>query len=337
MERALTDSEAVTIRSLLACRPISERERIRESGIPSRSFERARHRAYSEGWLSERYVPCLAKLGLPTITFALTCPHVDQIEAISEAWESDRQCVLLWKWPELLFGVFVSKETPSNLEDKLLGSGVEAVRMTIFAAEARMAQIPAYFDFEGCWSRFITHGGSEVYPHSVPMVSDERDTAQPYTEGELAKIRALIRRPFELPDPGRHLQTSPRFLPLSSRRLLSKGLVEKRVFLDLAKVPAYSGRKIAETVFVHGKLKDAKSADRYLQRLITIGVKPFLFVADGQRVLHCTLVSTPVLPWNAPRPNVMGSVQEFLQDIDVLRGPVGLMSVTVNHRYDRLV
>ena len=192
MRPSITSNEAATIRSLLACEPVSEKERIRASGLASRTFERARNRAYSEGWVVDRYLPDPRRLGLPLVTFAIARPFVDRISSLSEKWESDPHNVLLWRWPDILFGAFISRSPQRDLLDEASPPGEGIKRTYAIMADVRKTQILSFFDFEGSWSRLMGLSGSLSYPHSLPTLIETGRGVPLYTERERDKAQDMV-------------------------------------------------------------------------------------------------------------------------------------------------
>jgi hypothetical protein len=115
------------------------------------------------------------------------------------------------------------------------------------------------------------------------------------------------------------------------------GVIERRVFLDLAKIPPCHDRVIERLAFIQGEFLSGSSPAALFRRLATIRVLPFLFATDGSRVLLGTLSPAPPTPTKADmKPAVLANLQRFLRSIDIVRERVASLSVVVNHRYDRL-
>jgi len=71
--------------------------------------------------------------------------------------------------------------------------------------------------------------------------------------------------------------------------------------------------------------------------LMAIQVRPFLFASGNSRILLATLSGTPSdLESRANRPAILGNLQRYLRNIQIVREPIEALSVVVNHRYDRL-
>jgi len=166
--RSITDSEAVAIRALLAALPVSERVRIQETGLGSRTFERIRKRAYAAGWVFDRFVPNPSRTGCPTIFFVLAHPFAEQIEEVQRRMKGLPSNVLLWRWPESVFGVFFSSESEERFQSELNPRAGQSETIVV-AANGTNRAIPVYFDFEGAWARWTGQPGTLAYPHPIPF------------------------------------------------------------------------------------------------------------------------------------------------------------------------
>jgi hypothetical protein len=335
--RSLTKGEASVVRSLLASERVSERERIRRSGIPSRTFEGARQRAYAEGWVFDRYVPDPVRIARPNVTFSLVQPFAERLDDVVERWKNDMRNVLLWRWQETIFGVFLSSDDDSRVGSRQFGPGTlhSAFEVT---ADTRRPHIPVFFDFEGSWCRSWEISGTLSYPHPIPMRSLEGEPSRRLSQNDRARVAELVRRPFKRgAEPG-PLRVSPFYFPRSQRRLLETETVERRVFLDIAKVPAPQARPFERVAFVQGTFLPGCTAPPLFRRLVAMNVFPFLFATDGSRVLLGTLSSSPGSEsGNGPRPAILVGLQRHLRSIEIVRESIPSLTVLVNHRYDRLV
>jgi hypothetical protein len=334
--RSLTTGEATVVRSLLASNRLSQREQIRRSEVPSRTFERVRRRAFSEGWVFYRYVPDPVRVGRPFVRLTLAQPFADRLRDVEEHWKANQECVLLWRWPETLFAVFMSgtatpKAGPGSLDPNTFRGGFEV------NVDSRCPHLPVFFDFEAVWSRFSNLPGILEYPH--PLTSMAGRSASPL--GSIREERAfagMLRRPFQPRESVAPFRLSSVFLPPSQQRLLRSGAIEYRVFLEPARVPPYQNRALERVAFVHGEFLRGASPAALFRRLAAMQVFPFLFAANESEVLLGTMSqAAPVPRAPGPRPAVLTNLQEFLRLIAITREPVAAMSVLVNHRYDRLV
>jgi hypothetical protein len=333
--RSLTLGEATTVRSMLASEDVSERERIRRSKIPSRTFEGARQRAYSEGWVFDRYLPDPARLGRPLVHFVLARPHAEKLDLIRSRWQNDGSNVVLWQWPEALFAVFLTAAGSRIAEfSDQLGVAQPSVALT---ADVRKPQIPAYFDFEGSWSRILGVAGAVAYPQSLPKRMQSNGETRTYSDLKRKHVQELVSRANLETGAIRPLRTSPFFLPRSDQRLIADGSVDRRTFLDPRRIPPYDGREIDSMGFVHGELTAGATPAALFLRLATIRVTPFLFATNGKQVLLGAISLSPrVTTSTGVRPAVLANLQRFMKEIQIVREPVSALKVVVNHRYDRL-
>jgi len=334
--RSITEGEAVTIRALLAARAASERDRIRETGLGSRTYERIRKRAYSSGWVFDRFVPDPSRTGCPTVHFVLARPFADQIEAVRKRWKELPSNVLLWSWPETLFGVFFSNKSQENFRAELSTSG-GLNEPVVVSSEATNRAIPVYFDFEGVWAYWTNQHGNLAYPHPIPVSNTREDVLRGRLGSESGAMAGLLSRPFQPTAVNSPLRVSPFFFPRSYQHLLETGVVERRTFLDLQKVPAFQGHSVERVAFVQGELLSPGTEESLFRMLMAIRVRPFLFANGDSRILLATLSGTPTdLEPRASRPAVLGNLRRYLANIQIVREPIEALSVLVNHRYDRL-
>jgi hypothetical protein len=333
--KSLTQSEAVVVRSLLAAEHIPERERIHRSGIPPRTFEAVRKRAYLEGWVFDRYIPDPARVGKPKVSFTLVQPFSESHKSVESRWTHDPGLVLLWSWPETLFAVFIGDEEASRIRQGAFDPG--ACRNCFdLTADARRPQIPVFFDFEGAWTRSADLPGTQAYPHSLPANLRGADHALRLPTSAESRLAELVSRPFRHPDRSGPLRVSPFFLPRSQQRLLATGAVERRVFPDLTELPPPQNRAIERIVFLRGILLPGMSAPALFRRLARMNVLPFLFATDDTRVLLGALSPAPPTAAGTARPAVLGNVEQFLRNIEIVRERVLDLTVVANHRYDRI-
>src|SRR5271170_2377071 len=104
--RRLTRAEAIVILSLLASEEVPKRERIRRSGLPSRTFEVARKRVLAAGWVQERYIPNLVLLGRPMLSVVLAHPYAEYLRDVVNRWKVIDGNALLWRGGTSVLGVF---------------------------------------------------------------------------------------------------------------------------------------------------------------------------------------------------------------------------------------
>lgn len=334
--RSLTDGEAVAIRSLLAARPITERERIEETKLAPRTFEKIRRRAYSSGWVFDRLVPDPSRSGSRCVCFVIAQPFAEDIEPLQKKWADDPTNVLLWRWPETMLGVFFSHASPDSLPAEL-GLPKGRGESFVVTSDVLMPSVPVYFDFEAAWAQWTGLRGSLGYPHSLPTAGEPGAQSDDVGLREHQNLAILVRRPFQSGIVGAPLHVSPFFFPRSQQKLLRRGIIERRTFLDPREIPQYQGRSIERFALLEGELIVPGTEEKLFQLLMAIRVTPFLFASDGSRVLMAALSPAPPAVREAEvRPPVLRNLQVYLRSIKIVRESVRSLTVVTNHRYDRL-
>lgn len=332
----MSDWEARVVRSLLASEPISDKERIRRSGVPPRTFHRARSKAYASGWVLDRYVPNPLFLGLTKLSFNLARPFAEDLETLAKEWISIPSVVHLWKGRECLFAVAAPELFVNDLSkagNLLHGSE----RITQVIVDVRRNQAPVYFDFEGAWSRFVGTRYLISYPHALPSKTIDGEPSLPRERPDFARLRELVSRPFQPRSAFWPNRVGPYFLTPSQSRLLSLGAAEFRTMLSMSHIPSYQNHQVQNVAFLHGMLARDANTDELLLGLIDAGVAPFLFVTDGLKVMLGTLSPAPPTQSNyRAQSAVLRGLQQYLTEIEIRREPLESLSVLLNHRYDRM-
>lgn len=334
--RSLTPAEAVVIRSLLADEPVPHRERIRRAELPPRTYEVARQRILLAGWVLERYVPDPVRFGLPFARFTLAHPYAEQFRAVSQRWREGPGTAFVWEGPDLLFRVQFEPGPTTSPRSPSPSTEPGCSRSYSLSIDLRRPTLPAYFDFEGAWSRLMDTAGTYRYPR--PLLGSE-DGATGLSAPDRTVAAALVTRPF-LPagERGAGEGTSGVFTRRRQRRLLGDGVVEHRMFLDVTQVPAYQQRRASNVVLVHGELLEGRRPEGLFRALVSeCQVTPFLYATDGRDVLLAALAPAPGAARAGLRGGVLATVRASLRAIEVVRTPVETLSTPVNHRYDRLV
>lgn len=334
--RSLTPAEAVVIRSLLADEPVPHRERIRRAELPPRTYEVARQRILLAGWVLERYVPDPVRFGLPMARFTLAHPYAEQFHAVAQRWREGPRTVFLWEGPDLLFRVEFEPEPTGSSRPRAPATEAGCSRSYSLAVDLRKPTLPAYFDFEGAWSRLMDAPGTYRYPR--PLIGEE-DGGPALSGPDRTVATALVNRPFlSVGDRESGVATSGVFTRRRQRRLLGEGVVEHRMFLDVTQVPGYQQRRASNVVLVHGELLDGRRPETLFRALVSdCQVTPFLYATDGEEILLAALAPAPGAPRTEVRGGVLATVRAYLRAIEVARTPVETLATPVNHRYDRLV
>ncbi len=342
--RALTDAEARVIAVLLAARPDRERDRLRQVGVPRSTYHAVRRRAYEEGWLRDRYVPHPAALGRPFVSVAVFRPFADRQAEFTAAVSEDPGNVFLWSGTQVAIAVFFhgrAAEFP-RLRERVLSRRLAAAHLDM-TVPGDAPTVPVYFDFEGLWSHLAGLEGTLAYPHGLGgSLGDEGNgAAQAVSAHQRWAVGELLRRPFVAAEQGRggHL-VGPFGIPFSQRKVLARGWVTHRTFLDPARLPPFRGRAADQVVLVSGTARSGAQPERLFATLTReCRVFPFLLTVGGDRWLLGALGgSSPVSgdAGGARRP-VLPTLREYLEGIEILQEPAAGFSTPVDHRYDRLL
>ena len=272
----LTASEAATILSILSKEGGKENSDIGPSGIPTSTFYATRRKIYADGWLSDRYVPQPWAIGVRAIDCVLMRPV--RAERIRVEWElgSSAENVVLWSGLNILLGVFFRH----NGEARKIENG------TTVSITADSGSVPVYFDYSRSWSRFIQVERETGYPRSFGDVLPRPERPVP------SAVPGLI-----LQDqngggqiPPAHRWHSSAGLSRIDQRLLERGIIRSRTFLNPDAVPPYDGRALGESVFLTGELRDGVSSRDVLSALDgQCRVSPILLADDGTK--------SSFLPW----------------------------------------
>ena len=242
--RALTDAEARTIAVLLGSAAAPERERLSRSGLRGRLImppgPGLRGRVASR---SLRARP--DRIGFPFATFLLARPFADRIDELLQRWAGDPGNVLLLGGPAAVVGTFFH---PSEKSARTMASGKGwsdlASSSGAVVADLRQPSVPVYLDFEGLWAHLSGTDGTVAYPRGLgggdPGPTGAPDPSTEYTSHQRWATAELLARPFTDSGRGSHL-VGPLGLPFSQQRLVAKGWVNHRVFLDPSKLSSYRG------------------------------------------------------------------------------------------------
>ncbi|MGA7923711.1 MAG: hypothetical protein WCA77_07025 [Thermoplasmata archaeon] len=344
--RGLTDAEARIIAVLLGGAPMEERERLRRLKLPRSTYHAARRRAYEERWVEDRYVPDPARFGRPRATFLLSRPYLDKVGRLEELLSSRPEVMHLWGSAQVSLGVAFHPDDGAAREF-VRGVTHEGLASWTFPLTANVEGpgVPVYFDFEGLWTHMTDFEGTLSYPLGLGgALALEAGDDSAITDHQRWATAELLHRPFVAEAQGRpsHL-VGPLGLPFSQQRMLRLGWVSHRVFLDVARTPAYKGRQGAQVVFITGQLSASTSPQELFATLTRdCRVYPFLFAVRDGRVLLGALGSAPG-PTTAPTENlgarrpVMATLRELMQGIEVVQESSTQLSAKIDHRYDRLM
>ena len=344
--RALTDSEARVIAVLLAARPDHERERLHQVGIPRSTYHAVRRRAYDEGWLRDRYIPHPVPLGRPWVTFLVARPYADRFEAFTKEVSDDPGNVLLWTGSQAAIATFfhVKSADSQRLLRRLETMQLAAPPLAV-SVQADGPSIPVYFDFEGLWAHLAASEGTLEYPHGLggatTGTTNDAEATEPVglTPHQRWAVGELLRRPFAAVEQGRggHL-VGPFGLPFSQRRLLARGWISHRTFLEPARVPPYQGKAADQMVLISGTPRTGARPEVMFATLTRESrVYPFLFVVGPNRWLLGALGGAAPPEIRAARRPVLPTLREYLEGIEIVQEAASNFTTPVDHRYDRLI
>lgn len=343
MPREMTEAEASVLTVLLGAGEGSELSRVERSGAPRSTYVTARRRAYDQGWVVDRFLPS-PELGFRWATFVLARPFLEHRQELEEKWTRTEGSVLLWRWPEHLFALFLrradSGPSPSgSLVPESLGRSVMELRCDLYRP-----QVPVYFDYEGAWASLAGLARSRGYPRAFGRGEAPEGTP---SEGLLRSVAELARRP--LASPPAEGSASRRFmgaggLPRSQRRLLQKGWAEWRVLPRFELLPPFEGKRVRRTVLLLGKLRrSADMEDLFHDLWESCGVAPFLLAGNEQTVLLGMVGTGEARPGGSsgqgrPQPpsSVGTTLQRHLSDIETVSASIDETKVLIDHRYDSL-
>ncbi|MCI4326871.1 MAG: hypothetical protein L3K16_04460 [Thermoplasmata archaeon] len=339
--RDLTPAEARVIAGLLGSAAASERERLRRIAVPRSTYHAARRRAYSEGWLRDRYVPQPERLGFRAALILAARPFVDRGPELAQRWSAVPSCVYFAAGTELVLGVFVEREAEAAraLSSRLLDGRVASWQESI-VADLHTPSIPVYFDYEGLWTHLTEFGGTVAYPRGLGGTPEPED-ATTLSNHQRWAASELLARPFAAPEEGRaaHL-VGPLGLPFSQQRMVAQGTVLHRVFLDPGRLPPFQGNAADQIVLITGAWKSGARPERLFRALTEeCRVFPFLYVVDTPRALLGALGRSGPPPAGASeaRRPVLPTLQESLEGIELVQVPAPSVRTLIDHRYDRLL
>ena len=325
----VTASEAATLLSVLSKDSGGETPENVPSAIPASTYFATRRRVYEAGWLADRYVPDPWAVGVRAVDCVLVRPSPADRARWEREWALSTENVVLWSGLNILFGIFF----------RWAGGATRAEIGTTLSISADSGSVPVYFDYSRPWSRFIRVERETGYPRSVG------GSPRPDGRGTLSGVSELLREGQEGGEAATtlsHRWHSPAGLPRSAQRLLDKGVVRSRTFLDLDVLPPYEGRALGEIVFLTGELRKGISPTNVLGALNNeCRVSPLLFAEEGGRILILALGQvrasaarrTTLRRATAP---VAATLDATLENVEITIEHTDSVRKLVDHRYDRL-
>ncbi|MDE1820811.1 MAG: hypothetical protein KGI98_08230 [Euryarchaeota archaeon] len=316
-----------------------EEERIRLTGLARSTFQEAKRRMYSRGWLRDRYLPALSLVGVPTVSFLLTRAFAERVQETVKRLQEDRETVHLWVAEETIFAVVFHRAVNSaKALGRAVAEGALGSDSFLLSVDPSAPSVPVYFDFEGIVAQWTGSASPARYPRPLPHVAASRTIFAPLTG-----LDPLLSRPFLASTQGRaeHL-LGPAGLPRSQKRLLLSGKVEWRVMPSLSRLPPFHGVQLSHLVLARGRLRPGvRLLDLYRTLAQELQAHPFLLVSDTEHVLvggvavsrtEGTAEEAPGEP-TATLPDVLATQ---LEGIELTRLPLRALRSPLFHRYDRL-
>lgn len=346
--RQLTNVEAQVIQALLESSPDSEQNIIKRTQLARSTFQYARRRCYSKGWIYDRYIPSVPILGKIKITVGMIWPSSGNMGKYLDALKHDTACILAWHTYNMIFYVLFSEEYPAAEE---LCSGQETAsveRHIVVPCQSTASSVPVFFDMSGSISKVFALKRPATYP--VTIFEDLSDADHPVrtTMGNAGQSLYELMALGQANQKKWVLRSAPPFplsLPKSFVKLIEENKVYWRVFPDLRSLPGFGGRTITDVIFAHGKLREMTSGPRLLEELVSaFDVFPFLLGLDIQSIRGDAILAFLGVKGGLgdgtsreKGKNVQAFLQERMDDISIVREPMAAVEVTVDHRYQELV
>jgi hypothetical protein len=336
--RRISAREAKVIATLLAADALPERDRIRSSGLSPRTYETARRRIFAAGWVYERFVPDPLAWGWSAMQFTVVQPGAGRESLWSDRLSKPSGVFHMWRGENLVFAarLLTDSHNPRPGGPELaLAPGARRWELTV---DLRKPTVPIFFDFEGAWSRIAGSAGPRVYPRPLPRW---RAGATPEVLAPASALKRdageLVRRSFSgSAESGLrgHLGSVVGFR--AGRRALHTGIVARRSFLDLSRLPGVGDWRLRSVGFVYGTFEsNAVPESLYRDLLHDGGVTPFLFATDEKSLLIGALSPAPRPSGPRVRRRTTEIFSERLSNISLVGTPVSSLSAPVDHRYDR--
>jgi len=335
--RRLTRVEVAVVRDLLAGPGASVSDRMRELGIPRRTYQTARRRVRLRGWVQERWLPEPVRLGFGRVSFALAHPYLESGADLVAAWRTVPGIVCLWSTPETVFAVrFESGEAP--LERWPCTDATKVRELFVLPVDLAARTVPIFFDFEGAWDRLTGSGLSRDYPRALP-----RCGSGPPATADAARLRRgqlgdlLEPTVSDADDDGFLGQALVRRRRERARR---SGWLERRAFLDPTAVQTSSEELVERFAFVHALLRPEADPTLLLQELrIRSGIAPFLYASDGKALLLGVLSTSSLPPRSdgVPRETPLEILRRSATGIVTVREPARGLERPIDYRFERLV
>lgn len=300
---------------------------MRESGIPRRTYQEARRRAFAAGWVIERYVPDSPYFGAPYISFVQARPFAERTDELVREWMADPRLTTLWRTPDLVFGIFFS---PTPL--RLVGDFHQSFCLTV---DARAPTVPVYFDFEGVWVEWTRLGGTHGYPRPLPGAVPPARSSR--SASILARHRSAARELDRLASQGDTGERSLRggiSLARPHRLAVRDGAVQYRLFANLGSIPAWQGRSVSEVLLIRGALLHEHRPEDLFRLMVRRSRPPFLFASDGAVVMAGVLGPSGAVSDEGIGSRTLGTL---LEEIDICRIDLRSLQTPAAYRFGPLL
>lgn len=340
-KRPLTLAEIQVVRSILAARQSSERDRIRESELPKRTYEVARKRLLGAGVVVDRWVPDPRTLGFGMVTFDLESGSPISVPACVRERAGWPTSTLVWGFRELFLTVSFWPTASDDRTSAEHAPHANSRSEVHIRAPLDGDSVAVFFDFEAAWSAVSGIAGSLTYPKGIPtsgkLISE--DGSVPTSPRERLWLARVLERSESLDVGDRggvHLGSALRDLTL--RRVINRKLLSRRGFIDPSRPIATPGWELRQIVFVQGRRRSGGSLHALRRTLLEQHRSaPFLFVSDDLQVLMGFLSPAPASLVRDPSVSLASTLSSYLDALRVFRCDVDSAKTAVNHDYRKLL
>jgi hypothetical protein len=335
-----TEAEALVIHSLLASIPERERIRILRTGLSPRTYETARARVLSMGWISERYVPDPRLWGFTSLRFDIATSNSGTRPNVGQARRADS--ILIHQIQGDGFALEVSAQCANDKREppRVHEADTPGTRHWSLVASLDEPTIPIFFDYEGAWIRIMGVGSPLRYPRGMPSVEGfQVGSVSRHLARGLREAEKLVQQPFlERSKVASRSHLGPLLSRSGEREAQRLGLVERRSFLNPARLPGVKPWTLGHVAHLYGTLKDREIAQTlYHELVVEHGMTPFLFVASGRTVLIGALSPQPEPRRRETRTSVTDVFEKSMETLEFAITPANSFKTQLDHRYDSIL
>jgi hypothetical protein len=329
MVRSLSPKEARVIQLLLARVPGPDQRRIELSGYGDSTYFTIRRRALARGWLTERYVPDPAPLGVRRVLARLGRPFAEGAEEAARTWAARPGTVVLWRFRDSLLSVVwetAERPAPRGAPPPVGPPTVPGPFRDVWpiAVPASEGAIPVYFDFEGAWARWSGSGSPVGYPVGLDGIGEGAPEAAPVSPSARTSVLPMVEASLRAGESSRSRSVPPMALP---------PWLHRRMYPAFARVPPVAGQSVDEAVFVTGRWLEAGRPRELVEALFREAeVAPFLLAYDRDRLLMGLLGPRPSKAGGHATP-VVDVLRRHLGEVETHREPLRPMVAIVDHDY----